>query len=62
MEIEINCDTCKYGESDPHFNKIEPYKEPCPLVKWCPSRTAPCAVMPPDSGCYWYRYFRQLPE
>lgn len=33
---------------------------PCPLVTWCPSKTAPCNIMPPDEGCYWYRYFRDL--
>lgn len=35
-------------------------KTPCPLVSHCQSRTAPCFVMEPDDGCYYYRYFKDL--
>ena len=42
------------------YNITDIVIDPCPLVAWCPSKTAPCNVMPPDDGCYWYRYFKDL--
>ena len=32
----------------------------CPLFQWCPNKTATCRVCLPDSGCYWYRWFKEL--
>ncbi len=32
----------------------------CPLLEWCPSKTATCKVYLPDDGCYWYRWFKKL--
>lgn len=42
------------------YNITNTIIDPCPLVSWCPSKTAPCSIMPPDDGCYWYRYFKEL--
>ncbi len=53
----------EYWESKQPFNRYnitDIIIDPCPLVAWCPSKTAPCNVMPPDDGCYWYRYFKDL--
>lgn len=32
----------------------------CKMWESCPSRTAVCAVMEPDDGCPFYRYFKEL--
>lgn len=32
----------------------------CPLLKWCPNKTAICKAYLPDNGCYWYRWFKKL--
>lgn len=53
----------EYWESKQSFNRCNITNiiiDPCPLVAWCPSKTAVCNIMPPDEGCYWYRYFRDL--
>ena len=45
------------------YRKIcEALPKGCPLVSHCQSRTAPCSVMEPDDGCYYYRYFKELIE
>ena len=57
--------TFEYWEPQKPFDRYDITNmtiDPCPLVDWCPSKTAPCNVMPPDEGCYWYRYFRDLIE
>ena len=34
--------------------------EKCPLLGKCGYDTAVCRVSLPDSGCYWYRWFKDL--
>lgn len=58
-----NFKTFEYWEPKVPFKRYDITNtiiDPCPLVSWCPSKTAPCSIMPPDDGCYWYRYFREL--
>ena len=67
-KVCLHFERCKYRTFE-NWEPQKPFKryditdtviDPCPLVSWCPSRTAPCNIMPPDEGCYWYRYFRDL--
>lgn len=57
--------TFEYWEPKEPFDRYDISNmtiDPCPLVFWCPNKTATCNVIPPDSGCYWYRYFKELIE
>lgn len=57
--------TFEYWEPQKPFDRYDITNmtiDPCPLVSWCPNKTATCKVIPPDEGCYWYRYFKKLIE
>lgn len=56
-------ETLEYWEPREPFDRYDitgMIIDPCPLKSWCPNKTAPCSIMPPDDGCYWYRYFKEL--
>ena len=55
--------TFEYWEPKEPFDRYDISNitiDPCPLISWCPNKTATCNVIPPDEGCYWYRYFKEL--
>ena len=61
-EITLTLENALFNEKElpKPFDRYDITIDPCPLVSWCPSKTAPCSIMPPDDGCYWYRYFKEL--
>ena len=48
-------------DGDIEYEVVEVNRQ-CLMFSICNYRTAACRVLPPDEGCYWYRYFKKRIE